>query len=73
MAETFEYVFPAIRGVQAGREYFVSMCPMGLLPKLFLFDEDELAPEFRAQRRLNRGRIPEMARYLLENPGDYAF
>ena len=73
MTETFEYVFPAIRGVQAGREYFVSMCPMGLLPKLFLFDEDELAPEFRAQRRLNRGRIPEMARYLLENPGDYAF
>jgi len=73
MSEAFEYVFPAIRGKQAGREYYVSMCPMGLLPKLFLFDEEELAPEFRAQRRLNRVRIPEMARYLVENPEDYAF
>lgn len=73
MSETFEYVFPAIRGMQAGREYYTSMCPMGLVPKLFLFDEDELAPEFRAQRRLNRARIPEMSRYLVENPTSYAF
>ena len=73
MTETFEYVFPAIKGVQATREYFVSMCPMGLLTKLFIFDEEELAPEFRAQRRLNRSRVPVMARYLLENPKDYAF
>ena len=29
----FSYVFPAIRGVQAGREYYVSMCPLRLLPK----------------------------------------
>jgi DNA sulfur modification protein DndB len=36
----FEYVFPAIRGVQAGREYFVSMCPLRLIPRIFLFDEE---------------------------------
>ena len=69
----FEYVFPAIRGVQAGREYYVSMCPMGLIPKIFLFDEEELRPELRAQRTLNKGRIPEMARYLVENRNDYVF
>ena len=73
MDETFEYVFPAIRGIQAGREYYVSMCPLKLLPKLFIFNEEELAPEFRAQRRLNRARIPRMARYVLENPESYAF
>jgi DNA sulfur modification protein DndB len=73
MSETFEYVFSAIRGVQAGREYYVAMCPLGLLSKLFLFDEDELAPEFRAQRRLNRARIPEMSRYVVKNPDTYAF
>ncbi|MEK9505547.1 DNA sulfur modification protein DndB [Gaopeijia maritima] len=71
--ETFSYVFPAIRGVQAKREYFVAMCPLGLLPKLFLFDEEELAPEHRAQRRLNKARIPEMSRYVVENPESYAF
>lgn len=69
----FEYVFPAIRGVQAGREFFVSMCPLRLIPKVFLFDEDELVPELRAQRVLNRGRLPDIARYIVENPDSYVF
>lgn len=74
MAEaSFEYVFPAIRGVQARREYYVSMCPLRLLPKIFLFDEDELVPEIRAQRMLNKARLPEMARYVLDNRDDYVF
>ena len=38
----FEYVFPSIRGVQAGREHYISMCPMRLIPRIFLFDEEEL-------------------------------
>lgn len=69
----FEYAFPAIRGIQAGREFYVSMCPLRLLPKLFLFNEDEMIPELRAQRQLNKARLPEMARYVLENPNDYVF
>ena len=55
----YEYVFPAIRGVQAGREYYVTMCPLRLIPRLFLFDEEELPPEMRAQRTLNKARVPE--------------
>jgi DNA sulfur modification protein DndB len=73
MVSGFEYVFPAIRGIQANREYFVSMCPLRLLPKVFLFNEDEMIPELRAQRQLNKGRLPEMARYIIENPNDYVF
>lgn len=73
MSVRFGYQFPAIRGIQAGREYYVSMCPMRLLPKIFIFDEDELLPELRAQRRLNKGRLPELARYLTENPSTYTF
>ena len=69
----FEYVFPSIRGVQAGREYYISMCPMRLIPRIFLFDEEELKPELRAQRSLNKQRIPEMSRYLLNNPKGYTF
>jgi DNA sulfur modification protein DndB len=69
----YGYSFPAIRGVQAGREYFASMCPIRLLPKIFNYDEEEVAPELRAQRILNRSRIPEMARYILDNPKDYVF
>lgn len=69
----FEYVFPAIRGIQGGREYYVSMCPLRLLPKIFLFDDEELLPELRAQRILNRARIPELSRYILENREAYVF
>lgn len=67
------YVFPAIRGIQAGREYYASMCPMRLLPKIFLFDEAEQVPELRAQRQLNKSRLPEMAKYITENPDSYIF
>jgi DNA sulfur modification protein DndB len=73
MGNGFEYVFPAIRGIQAQREYYVSMCPMRLLPKLFLFDEEELVPELRAQRQLNKARLPEMARYITQNADNYVF
>ena len=70
---SFGYVFPAIRGIQAGREYYISMCPLRLIPKIFQFDEVELRPELRAQRVLNKARIPEMTRYLVNNTNGYVF
>jgi DNA sulfur modification protein DndB len=73
MQTSFEYVFPAIRGVQAGREYYISMCPLRLISKIFLFDEDEIIPELRAQRRINKARVPEISRYILENKKSYVF
>lgn len=73
MDPSFEYIFPAIRGIQAGREYFVSMCPLRVIPRIFLFDEEELMPEFRAQRILNRARVPEIAQYVLKNKTSYVF
>jgi DNA sulfur modification protein DndB len=71
----FGYSFPAIRGLMAKREYYVSMCPLRLIPRIFLFDEEEAAlpPQLRAQRVLNRGRIPEMSEYLAENRDSYVF
>ena len=44
---------------------------MRLIPKIFIFDEEEVPPELRAQRTLNRSRIPEMANYLVDNREDY--
>lgn len=69
----FSYTFPAIKGLQAGHTYFVSMCPLRIIPKIFLFDEDELSPHLRAQRSLNRARIPEISRYILSNRDNYTF
>ena len=71
--EGYVYQFPAIRGRQAGMEYYVSMCPLMIIPKIFLYDEEELPPDLRAQRILNRARIPDLSRYLTENSKDYIF
>lgn len=49
------------------------MCPLKLIPKIFLFDEDEIPAELRAQRTLNRARVPEIAQYLVENQTEYVF
>lgn len=65
--------FPVIRGLQAEREYYVAMWSLRMLKQISIFDEDELPPELRAQRIINRNRIPEIAGYVLDNPTDYAF
>ena len=69
----FTYSFPALKGLQATRDYYVAMCPLRTIPKIFLFDEEEGSAEVRAQRTLNRQRVPEIAQYILENPEDYVF
>ena len=72
-AASFNYVFTALRGIQAGREYYSVMCPLSLIPKFFLFDEKELPPTLRAQRQLNRSRVPTISRYILDDPKNYVF
>lgn len=73
MEELFYYTFPAIRGIQAGMEYYVSMCPLKLIPRIFVFNEEELQPELRAQRVINKARIPEMCTYMVNNTKSYVF
>lgn len=72
-SDAFSYGLLALRGTQANRDYYVAMCPLKLIPRLFLFDEEEIPGEMRAQRQLNRARVPEIARYITENPTEYVF
>ena len=65
--------FAAIKGKQSGDDYFTVICEMGLIPKLFLFNESTIPTELRAQRHINKGRIPEMAKYIVDNPKNYIF
>ena len=65
------YRFAAIRGVQAGRAYYVIMVPLRSVGRLFCFDEEELPPELRAQRELNKGRVPAIAQYIADHPREY--
>lgn len=70
-AHEFTHSFPAIRGVQSGREYYVTMCPLKLLPAMFLNDETDFPPELKAQREMNKSRIPPIIQYLIENHDNY--
>lgn len=71
--EGYCFSFPAVSGMQAGKPFYLATCPLSTIPKIFVFDEEEVPPELRAQRTLNKSRIPEMARYLAENREDYVF
>jgi len=65
--------FPVIRGIQAGREYYVAMWKLRTLKQISIFNEQEVPAEVRAQRTLNTARVPEIADYILDNPKDYIF
>ena len=68
---SFEYSLPVIRGIQARREYYIAMCPVRLLPKLFPLENEKVPPQARSQRQLDRRRVPKIARYILDNPDTY--
>ena len=69
----YSYIFPAVRGLQANEEYFICMVPLSLLTKIFNYQTDDVAPEYRAQRKLNEQRIPEIKDYIVKNRNSYVF
>ena len=36
------YGFDAIRGIQAGNEFYVAMCPLKIIPELFIFNDYDI-------------------------------
>lgn len=67
------YVFDAIRGIQASRDYYVAICQLKIIPKIFVLIENEIPPKLRAQRILKKSRIPALKEYILSNPKEYIF
>lgn len=73
LEESMFYRFPAMRGIQANSEYFACMIPLGVLSKIFIEDSSDVLHEFRAQRKLNEQRIPEIRNYIINNRDSYVF
>ena len=69
----YVYRFPVVKGIQAGQEYYIAMVPLKMIPRLFPNDDEYVAPEYRAQRKLNTARIPVIKKYILENRNTYVF
>lgn len=65
----FEFV--AMQGIQARSAFYIIMVPLKFVPKFFKFDDNSLPPSLRAQRTLNKSRIPQISRYIIENPEEY--
>jgi DNA sulfur modification protein DndB len=63
--------FTAIRGVQAGSAYYVIMVPLKVVPRLFKFDDEAMPADLRAQRVLNKARVPAIASYIANNSNEY--
>lgn len=67
------FELPAVKGIQAGKPYYSVMCPLDIVTKLFSYNDSSLPPNMRAQRVLNKQRIPEMKEYILSNQDSYVF
>lgn len=67
------YRFPVVKGMQARKGYYIAMVPLKMLGKLFPNDSEYVLPEYRAQRKLNESRIPEIKNYILDNRESYVF
>lgn len=65
---------PALRSTMGGRSYYAISLAMAEVPRLFRFNDWEQAtPELRAQRVLNKTRVPDIAKYMLDNEDGYLF
>ena len=69
----FVHTLPALRGLQGGREYYVIMCPLKIVPILLKIDDDDISPELKAQRIINKSRLPALADYICDNKDSYLF
>lgn len=70
---SYNYSFPAVKGIQANSTYYICMIPCKLLKILFKKIDEDTLPEFRAQRKLNDNRIPEIKDYIINNRDTYVF
>lgn len=64
--------FDAVRGNQAGREFYNVICSFATIYHHFKFNDDpQIPPNLKAQRKLRESRVPQIANYILSNPKDY--
>ncbi|HAV13931.1 MAG TPA: DNA sulfur modification protein DndB [Opitutae bacterium] len=61
----------AMRGVQAGREFYMAMCHMSFIAKHLPYPQNNVPADKVIQRHINKARIPKIAEYLVKYYDDY--
>ena len=64
-AETGTMTFDAVRGVQAGKEFYSAMVSFKTIAEHFKFDDPTLGADQRAQRIVRSSRVPTLANYII--------
>jgi DNA sulfur modification protein DndB len=65
---------PAIRATMGNRQYYAIVLSLAEVPRVFRFNDwEQCTPELRAQRVLNKSRVPDIAKYVLDNEEGYLF
>ncbi|HAV1497635.1 DNA sulfur modification protein DndB [Vibrio parahaemolyticus] len=65
----FCFEIPAVRGIQAGREFFTVNAPFGVLKRLVAFDTGNVLA--RSQRDVNPIRAKKISQYIRDNYDSY--
>src|SRR5438094_679777 len=66
--------FPAMQGHMGQRRYYATIMSLAEVPRLFKFNDwEQFSPEMRAQRVINKTRVPDIAKYILDNEDGYLF
>ena len=67
----FEIHLPALRGIQAGRPFFIALCPTKFIPRLIPLESTWDLKNSPFVREPDRNRSQEISRYLANNPATY--
>lgn len=66
--------FEAVRGIQAKREFYTTMCDFETISNHFQFGSDSTLPaEMRSQRKIRNSRIHVIKSYITQHPDTYIF
>ncbi|EOZ8645520.1 DNA sulfur modification protein DndB [Acinetobacter baumannii] len=65
------YSFAALSGVQGRKSNFLIQVPLKVLSKFLKEDDSHLPVVDRSQRVLNKVRVGQIAKYIVENPDSY--
>ena len=72
-SETGTMTFDAVRGVQAGKEFYSAMVSFKTIAEHFKFDDPSMGAEQRAQRKIRETRVPQLTNYITQNRDNYVF
>lgn len=70
-ADAMTYSFPAVKGIQAGKEFYIAQVPFKYLVRFFTFADENVPAELRAQRKVNPSHAKEIGEYVVNNRFDY--